>query len=64
MATYNVKCPNETCENHNEVIEIKKSMKDDFPLCESCGTMVISHFEAAPSFKLKGGGWTGKIGRR
>lgn len=63
MPSYTVKCPNAQCEKHNEVKQITKKMSEDFPSCESCGTMTVSHFESAPSFALKGSGWFGKSKR-
>lgn len=63
MATYNVKCTNESCENSEEVFEIKKKMMEDYPPCDKCGSKLQAVFQPV-GFVLKGRGWCGRNGRK
>lgn len=58
MPTYNYKC--KKCEHDFETIQrISDEPLKDCPKCEGELQKVIY----ASKFQLKGGGWTGKIGR-
>ncbi len=56
MPSYDYKCKNESCEKHDEIKEIIKSMKDPAPSCEVCNEVMEQRLGNG-NFTLKGAGW-------